>query len=152
MHLEKEKTKPSFRNNGISALVVQCYSFSTLSWSWYLNSSSVIVSPGGWLCWFSPGVAVGASCHLFAHLLVCGSQAGLEPAFGGEGALLLSQCKVAWRSFVQAGGLGCWSFASSWWFFSAKCGSSISAKFLICRAHSVCFLPLVAILDPTKKV
>jgi hypothetical protein len=35
-------------------------------------------------------------------------------------------------------------------FFSVKCGSSISAKFLICGAHAVCFCPLVAMLDPPK--
>jgi hypothetical protein len=28
----------------------------------------------------------------------------LEPASGGVGALLFSQCNVAWRSFVQSGG------------------------------------------------
>jgi hypothetical protein len=33
-------------------------------------------------------------------------------------------------------------------FFSAKCGSSVSAKFLIYRTHAVCFLPLVAMFDP----
>jgi hypothetical protein len=33
-------------------------------------------------------------------LLVCSSQAGLQPASGGAGALLFSQCNVAWRSFV----------------------------------------------------
>jgi hypothetical protein len=33
-------------------------------------------------------------------------------------------------------------------FFSAKYGSSISARFLINGVHSVCFLPLVTILDP----
>jgi hypothetical protein len=32
-------------------------------------------------------------------------------------------------------------------FFSAKCGFSISARFLIYRAHAVCFLPLVAIFN-----
>jgi hypothetical protein len=69
-------------------------------------------------------------------LLICSpvglldvSQAGLELVSGGAGALLFSQCNVAWRSFVQAGGSGCRSFASSWFFFSAKCGSSISVKF-----------------------
>jgi hypothetical protein len=61
------------------------------------------------------------------------------------GALLVSQCNVEWRSFVQAGGLGCQSFASSWCFLSAKRGSSVSARFLIYGAHVVCFLPLVAI-------
>jgi hypothetical protein len=33
-------------------------------------------------------------------------------------------------------------------FSSAKGDSSFSAKFLIFRAHTVCFFPLVAILDP----
>jgi hypothetical protein len=56
-------------------------------------------------------------CHLFAHLLVCISQAGLEPASGGAGSLLFSQCNVLRRSFVQAGGSGCRSFDSSWCFF-----------------------------------
>jgi hypothetical protein len=33
-------------------------------------------------------------------------------------------------------------------FFSANCGSSVSARFLIYVAHAVCFFPPVAILDP----
>jgi hypothetical protein len=32
-------------------------------------------------------------------------------------------------------------------FFSAKSGSSISAKFLVYMAHTVCFLSLVAIFS-----
>jgi hypothetical protein len=32
--------------------------------------------------------------------------------------------------------------------FSANCGSSVTSQFLIYGAHSVCFLPLVTILDP----
>jgi hypothetical protein len=97
---------------------------------------------------YASGSCGNTTCRLFAHLLVCVSQAALELASGGTGALLFSQCNVAWRTFVQTGGSGCWSFASSWWVFSAKCGSSISAKFLIYRAHAVYFCPLVAILDP----
>jgi hypothetical protein len=92
------------------------------------------------------------ACRLFAHLLVCFSQAGLEPASVSVGALLVSQCNMARRSFVQAGVSECQSFASSWWFFSAKCGSSIPARFLIYGSHAVCFLPLVAILDPSKSL
>jgi hypothetical protein len=88
---------------------------------------------------------------LFAHLLVCVSQAGLEPVSGSAGALLFSQCNVLGRSFVWAGGSGCQSFDSFWWFFSAKCGSSVSAKFLIYGAHAVCFCPLVSILDPVSQ-
>jgi hypothetical protein len=95
------------------------------------------------------GSCGNAACCLFAHLLFCISQADLEPVSGSAGALLLSQCNVAWRSFVQAGGSGCQSFYYSWWFFSAKYGSTISANFLIYGAHTVCFCPLVTILDPS---
>jgi hypothetical protein len=91
---------------------------------------------------------------LGAHLLDMPnvSQAGLEPASGGVGALLFSQCNVAWRSFVRARGSGCQSFDSSWCFISTKCGSNGSARFLICRAHAVCFCALVAILDLSLRV
>jgi hypothetical protein len=57
-------------------------------------------------------------CLLIGLLVVC--QAGLGPASGGAEALLFSQCNVAWRSFVWAGGSGCQSFDSSGFFFSAK--------------------------------
>jgi hypothetical protein len=87
------------------------------------------------------------TCQLFAHLLVCIPQGGLELPSGSAGALLVSQCNGAWGSFVQAAGLGFQGFASSWWFFSAKCGSIISARFLIYGAHIICSFPLVAILD-----
>jgi hypothetical protein len=59
------------------------------------------------------------------------SQPGLVPASGSMGALLFSQCNVAWRSSIWAGGSGHQSFDSSWCFFSAKCGSNVSARFLI---------------------
>jgi hypothetical protein len=76
------------------------------------------------------------------------SQAGLELTFGGVGALLISQCNVTWRSFVWARGSGCQSFDSSWCFFSDKCGFSISAIFLIYRAHDLCFCTLLTIMYP----
>jgi hypothetical protein len=63
-------------------------------------------------------------------------------------ALLFSQCNMAWRSFPQARGSGCKSFDSSCCFISAKCGSSVSARFWSHGAHAVCFCALVAILDP----
>jgi hypothetical protein len=65
---------------------------------------------------FSRGSYGNTVCHLFAHLLVCISLAGLEQASGAE-ALLFPQCNMAWRSFIQARGVGYWSFASSWCFF-----------------------------------
>jgi hypothetical protein len=62
------------------------------------------------------------------------------------GALLFSWCNVVWRSFLQARGTGCQSFYSPWCFISIKCGSSISARFLIHGAHAVCFCILFATL------
>jgi hypothetical protein len=53
---------------------------------------------------------------------------------------------MAWRSFVWAEASGCQHFDSSWWYFSAKCGSGILAKFFIYGAHTVCFCPLDAML------
>jgi hypothetical protein len=76
------------------------------------------------------------------------SQVGLDQGLVASGTLLFSQCNVAWRSFLWARGSVCRSFDSSWCFISAKCGSSISARFLIHGAHSVCFCTLVAILEP----
>jgi hypothetical protein len=55
----------------------------------------------------SRGTCGNTACCLFVHLLVCISQAGVEPASGNAGALLFSQCNVAWRSFVWLEGSGC---------------------------------------------
>jgi hypothetical protein len=96
------------------------------------------------------GSCGSTTCRLFAYLLVCISQADLELVTGNAEALLVSQCNMAWRSLLWAGGLGCQGFASSWWFFPAKCGSSVSGRFLIYKAHTVCFFPLVSILDPPR--
>jgi hypothetical protein len=74
------------------------------------------VCPGAMLV-YPRGACGSIMCHLFAHLFVCVSHAGLELASGSTGALLVSQCNVVWRSFVRAGGSGCWSFAYSWCFF-----------------------------------
>jgi hypothetical protein len=250
-----KKKNSRFRNNDISFLVVQCYTFSIQSWCCYLSSRSVIVSPGGWvkrqLCEplsalfqaiahlpptvsrlllqalfteslhgelpFPPSLVEGlafwlllqplfiesshgehllvpppfssvlrapsrlccvsfsvpcllfrffllfflwgrgqsvqgamlvylrggcgsTTCYLFAHLLVCISQADLELVSGGVGALLVSQCNMVWRSFVRAGGSGCQSFAYSWWFFSCQvwlqCFSKIFDLWI-----SYCLLP-----------
>jgi hypothetical protein len=93
------------------------------------------------LCWFIPGVAVG-----ILVLLICSpvglldvSQEGLELASCGMGSLLFSQCNAVWRSFVQAVGSRCRRADSSWCFFPAKVGCSVSEKFLIYGTHIVCF-------------
>jgi hypothetical protein len=97
------------------------------------------------VCLFVCFCRVGVS--LFRGLCSFIPVVAVELASGSVGALLVLQYNMVWRSFVQAGGSGCWSFASSWWFFPAKCGSSVSARFLICGAHAIYFLPLVTILD-----
>jgi hypothetical protein len=66
------------------------------------------------------GSCGNTSCCLFAHLLVCVSKVGLEPVFDNVGDILSSQCNMAWKSFVLSGGLECWGFASSSWFFSCQ--------------------------------
>jgi hypothetical protein len=99
------------------------------------------------LCWFIPGVAVGI--WWATYLLTCWSASPKQVwmgiwQHGIPGFSVLCECST----FVWVGGLGCQSFASSWWFFSGKCGSSFSGRVLFYGAHSVCFLPLVTILDP----
>jgi hypothetical protein len=70
----------------------------------------------GSLLVYTKGGCESTMCCLFAHLLVCISQAGLGPASGGMGALLICQCKMVWKAFVPAGSSGSQSF-SSWCFF-----------------------------------
>jgi hypothetical protein len=82
-------------------------------------------------------------------LLVCISRAGKDLASGCAGVLLVSPYNVAWRSYVQAGGLEVSEFCFFLVFFPARCVSSISARFLLYGAHAICFLPLVTILDPS---
>jgi hypothetical protein len=69
--------------------------------------------------------------------------------FGG-GTLPRQQptCNMAWSlPVLQSMGSGCWSFDSPWCFISTKHSSSISARFFIHGAHTVCFCTPVAILD-----
>jgi hypothetical protein len=88
--------------------------------------------------------------HLVLTCLVCwmSPKQVWSPRLVAVAAHLFSQCNMVWRSFLRARGSGCQSFDSPWCFISAKCGSTISARFLIHRAHAVCFCPLVAIFDP----
>jgi hypothetical protein len=95
--------------------------YSVFLWGWGQSVPVMLVYPRG-------GCG-NIACHLFAHLLVCVSQADLELVSGGMGALRFSQCNVVWKSFVCAGGSGCQSFASSWCFFPAKCGSTSEQDF-----------------------
>jgi hypothetical protein len=85
------------------------------------------------LCWFISGVA--EEYHVMLRAPMFGlpnvSQPGLEWHLAVAGALLSSQCNVAWRSFLQARGSVCWSFGSPWCFISAKCGFSIQQGFWV---------------------
>jgi hypothetical protein len=74
----------------------------------------VILSRG--LCWFTPDVAVGIlhDTYLLTLWSLSPKQVWCQCLVG---ALLFSQCNVAYRSFVRSGGAGCQSFDSSWCFF-----------------------------------
>jgi hypothetical protein len=63
--------------------------------------------------------------------LLAVSQIGLEPMSGVPGTLLFSHCNMAWTSFVQAGVQGVDVLILLIAFFSARCGSHISVRFLI---------------------
>jgi hypothetical protein len=71
----------------------------------------------GALLVYPRGSCGNITCCLFAHLVVCVSQAGLELASGSVGPLLVSQCNVVWEALCGLGIWGCQSFASSWWIF-----------------------------------
>jgi hypothetical protein len=105
------------------------------------------VSLSRWLCLFIPGVAGGKPHKSWHSSVGLHLPSRLELVSGSMGALLLSQYNMAWRSFLWAGGSGCRSFTSSFLVFSTKCGSGVSARFLIYGAHAVCFCTLYAILD-----
>jgi hypothetical protein len=83
------------------------------------------------------------SCF-FAHLLVCVSQAGLELASGSTDFSMLHVVEKLCTGWV----FGVLEFCFLVFFF-CQCGSSVPARFLIYRAHTVCFLLLLAILDPS---
>jgi hypothetical protein len=87
-------------------------------WWWFLQGRSQSVQ--GAMLVYPRGSCGNTVCLLFAHLFFCISQAGLELASGSVGPLLFSQCNMAWRSCVMAGGSGSQSFDSLWWFFSCQ--------------------------------
>jgi hypothetical protein len=108
------------------SLLLYCAQSTSPSLLWVLFSSLFIILFSLWgggqsvqraLLVYPSGDCGSTACHLFAHLLVCFSQAGLQPISGGTGALLACQCNVAWSSFVWAGGSECWSFPYGSFFF-----------------------------------
>jgi hypothetical protein len=119
----------------------------------YLLFSSVLCVWGGSVC---PGGYTGLYqgwLWKYHMVLIC-SPVGLHllSRFGAgiwwHRSLLVSHCNVTWRNPVWARGSGCQSFDSSLWFFSAKCGSSILAKFLVHRAHSASSHHFGSLLSP----
>jgi hypothetical protein len=76
----------------------ECYfSVPCVLFSFFFFFTGQGVSPSRGLCWFIPGVALGIPCDAWCSPVGMPnvSQAGLELAFGGAGALLFSQCNVA---------------------------------------------------------
>jgi hypothetical protein len=101
------------------------------------------------LCCFIPRVAVEVLCA--TYLLTCWFASPKEIWIWCLAALEPSWfLRVTWCGEALCG-LEVWGVRVLLLlgvFFSANCGSSISARFWIFRAHIVCFLPLVTILDP----
>jgi hypothetical protein len=99
------------------------------------------------LCWFIPGWV-----WEYHMLLICPpvglldvSQAGSEPAVQEPSCFL----SVTWHgeALYRLGVQGVKVLILLDFFFSAKCASILSAKFLICGAHAVFSCTLVTILD-----
>jgi hypothetical protein len=103
------------------------------------------------LCWFIPGVVGGIPCD--DYLLTCWSARCLPSRFGASVWQRRSPpfFSVTWPGEALYG-LG--FRVSKFWFFlvilSAKCCSSLKARFLIYGAHAVCFCTLIAMLDRNK--
>jgi hypothetical protein len=55
---------------------------------------------------------------------------------------------LVWGSYVWAGGSRVSEFCLFLVVFPARCVCRDSARFLLYRAHAICFFPLVAILEP----
>jgi hypothetical protein len=123
---------------------ILCLLFSSFVFAFFsFCRAGVSLSRG--LCWFIPGVAVEIPHAVY--LLTCWSaspkQVWSQHLVAWEPSCFLS---TMWHGEVLYG-LGIWGFGILLLLggiFSAKCGSSFSARFLI----YICFLPLVVILDP----
>jgi hypothetical protein len=80
-----------------------CMSFSVpcvlFSFVFFFSVGWGSVCPGVMLV-YPRGRCGNTTCCLFAHLLVCISQAGLVLVSGDERALLFSQCDMVWRGFA----------------------------------------------------
>jgi hypothetical protein len=100
------------------------------------------------LGWFILRIAVGIPRA--TYLLTCWS-ASLKQVWSWCLAVQEPSCFFSVTWFGEAlYGLGVWGVRVLILlvFFSAKCGSSMSARFLIYGSHAVFLLPLVIILDP----
>jgi hypothetical protein len=86
--------------------VVCSFSVPCLLFSFFFCGVGVSLPSG--LCWFIPGVTGGIPCGAWCSPVGLWnvSQAGLESVSGSAGALLFSQCNMAWRIFLQANSSG----------------------------------------------
>jgi hypothetical protein len=104
------------------------------------------------LCCSGPGLSVRV-LHTAKVTLSASSQAawlwvagGWWPAAGGLGALLIFPFNVKWRCSALPGGVEGSKFCLFSVVLPAKCVSSVSPRFHY-RRHTICFLPLAAILE-----
>jgi hypothetical protein len=125
--------------------------FSFLYFIQFFSPRAGVTLPRG-LCWFTPRVALGVLCA--TSLLICWS---VSPKQVRSWCLVAQEpswfLRILWHGEVMCrlGAQGCCTCASFLWFYPARCVSSISARFLLCGAHAICFLTLVTILEPSWK-
>jgi hypothetical protein len=132
---------PSLANSKHPALIASCpFLFLVYYSGFFFFFGGVGVSLQGALLFYPRGDCGNTVCHLFAHLLVCVSQTGLELASGGMGGLLFSHCNVVWRIFVWARDSGCQNFAYSSFFFFCQLWLQCLSK-IFDLWSSCCLLP-----------
>jgi hypothetical protein len=107
-HEEISSLPPRFSNVLTAPHLLCCvFIFSSLFIVQFFFCGVGVSLPSG-LCWFIPGVTGGIPCGAWCSPVGLWnvSQAGLESVSGSAGALLFSQCNMAWRIFLQANSSG----------------------------------------------
>jgi hypothetical protein len=99
---------------------------------------------------FIPGVAVGVlhAAYLLTYWSNLPGRLGAGIWWCRSPPLFSVYCGM--EKLCAGWGFGMSEFCFFLVVFPAKCGSSISARFLLYGAHTICFLPLVTILDPPE--
>jgi hypothetical protein len=111
-----------------------CMSFQLLLYYSVVFSVECAQSVQGAMLVYPRGSCGNTMCHLFAHLLVCVSQAGWSHVMQlGRPSVFLAQLSV--EKICMGWGLGCQSFDSSWRFFLPSVALCLSKIFYLQSSH-----------------